>query len=49
MNSNVKYLVRLDDACPTMYSDRWQKIEEILDKHKIKPMVGIILIIMIQL
>ena len=42
MNSKVKYLVRLDDACPTMDSSKWRKIEEILDKHHIKPMVGII-------
>ena len=42
MNSKVKYLVRLDDACPTMDRSKWGKIEAILDKYNIKPMVGII-------
>lgn len=36
------YFIRLDDACPRMDSKRWGKIEEILDKHSIKPLVGII-------
>jgi hypothetical protein len=38
----VKYLVRLDDACPTMDKDKWTRIESILDKFEIKPMVGVI-------
>ncbi|MCM0220079.1 DUF2334 domain-containing protein [Bacteroides fragilis] len=38
----TKYLIRLDDACPTMAKDRWQKIEYILDKYSIYPMVGVI-------
>lgn len=38
----IKYLLRLDDACPTMYRRNWDCIEEILDKHNIKPLVGII-------
>lgn len=42
MMSNVKYLLRLDDACPTMHRERWKKIEMILDNHSIKPMVGVI-------
>lgn len=37
-----KYLIRLDDACPTMDSAKWQRIEKILDKFGIRPMVGII-------
>lgn len=36
------YLLRLDDACEYMDVDRWSKIENILDKHEIKPIVGII-------
>ena len=36
------YLVRLDDACPQMNKQKWQRIENILDKYRIKPMVGII-------
>lgn len=38
----MKYLVRLDDACPTMNYSRWSKIEQILDKYNIKPLVGIV-------
>lgn len=36
------YLIRLDDACPTMNRDRWGRIEALLDKYGIKPMVGVI-------
>lgn len=36
------YLVRLDDACPFMDSKKWQRMEDILDKYGIKPLVGII-------
>jgi predicted deacetylase len=42
MSKKINYLVRLDDACPTMDVQKWQRIEEILDKYNIKPMVGII-------
>lgn len=41
MKSN-KYLIRLDDACPTMHAKNWDKIELILDQYHIKPMVGVI-------
>ena len=37
-----QYLIRLDDACPTMDSAKWGRIEEILDCYGIKPMVGVI-------
>lgn len=37
-----KYLIRLDDACPTMCASKWQRIEEILDRYYLRPMVGII-------
>lgn len=36
------YLIRLDDACETMNSRNWNKMEKLLDKYKIKPIVGII-------
>jgi len=39
---NVKYLIRLDDACPQMCHERWQIIENILDGNSVKPLVGII-------
>lgn len=37
-----KYLLRLDDACPYMDKAKWQRMEVILDKYDIKPLVGII-------
>ena len=37
-----KYLIRLDDACPTMNSYKWGKMEDMLDNYNIKPMVGIV-------
>lgn len=37
-----KYLIRLDDACPFMNRVRWQRMENILDKYGVKPLVGII-------
>lgn len=37
-----KYLIRLDDACPTMDAEKWQRIENILDSYGVRPMVGII-------
>lgn len=38
----VNYLLRLDDACPTMNRDHWDRLESILDVYHIKPMVGIV-------
>lgn len=38
----TKYLIRLDDACPYMDSKKWQRMEDILDKYGVKPLVGII-------
>ena len=38
----TKYLVRLDDACPTMDAVKWQRMETLLDAYEVKPMVGII-------
>lgn len=37
-----KYLIRLDDACPTMNHKKWGRMEALLDKYSIKPMVGVI-------
>lgn len=37
-----EYLIRLDDACPTMENERWAAVERVLDQYGIKPMVGII-------
>ena len=38
-----KYIIRLDDACPNMNKDLWDKTEEFLNRHSVKPIVGIIL------
>lgn len=37
-----KYLIRLDDACPTMDAKKWQLMEDMLDIYGVKPMVGVI-------
>lgn len=37
-----KYLLRLDDASDYMDVEKWQKMENLLDKYGIKPLVGII-------
>lgn len=38
----TKYLIRLDDACPTMDKVKWQRMEDILANFMIRPMVGVI-------
>ena len=38
----IHYLLRLDDACPTMDNQKWQRMEDLLDMYGVKPMVGII-------
>lgn len=37
-----KIYVRLDDACPWMDHDKWDRIIDILDRNEIKPLIGII-------
>ena len=37
-----QYLIRLDDACPTMDSLKWAQMEALLDKYGVVPMVGIV-------
>ena len=36
------YLIRLDDACSTMNKNNWQRVEKLLDKYKVKPIVAVI-------
>lgn len=36
------YLVRLDDACPTMSRERWIAVENLLDRHGIRPIVAVV-------
>ena len=38
----AKYLLRLDDACEMMNHQKWQRMEALLDKHNVKPMVAVI-------
>jgi predicted deacetylase len=38
----ARYLIRLDDACPEMEYERWQRVEEILDEFKIRPIVAVV-------
>lgn len=37
-----KYIVRLDDASDYMDVEKWQRMENLLNKYNIKPLVGII-------
>jgi predicted deacetylase len=39
---SAKYIIRLDDACPTMNGEKWDRIEQILDRYNIKPIVAVI-------
>ena len=38
----VNYLIRLDDACPQMHLEKWERVECILNKYSIKPIVAVI-------
>lgn len=37
-----KMFIRLDDACPNRDIDKWDRMEILLDRYGIKPLVGII-------
>ena len=37
-----KYIIRLDDACEKMDVENWDRMEKLLDKYKVKPLVGVI-------
>lgn len=37
-----KYIIRLDDVCETMNKKNWDRMEGLLDKYHIKPIVGVI-------
>lgn len=36
------YIIRLDDACPTMDHEKWDRLERLLIKYGVKPIVGVI-------
>ncbi len=37
-----KLLIRFDDLCPTMDYTQWNRAVELLDRHGVKPLIGII-------
>lgn len=39
---SARYIVRLDDACPTMAHHKWLEVENIFDQFCIKPIVAVI-------
>lgn len=38
----AKYIIRLDDACPTMLAENWCALESVFDELGIMPIVGVI-------
>lgn len=38
----MSYIIRLDDACEKMNNEKWDRMEALLDKYNIKPLVGVI-------
>jgi predicted deacetylase len=38
----AKYLVRFDDICPTMNWHVWNRVEELLLRYKIRPMLAVV-------
>lgn len=42
VSSRAKYIIRLDDACPTMRADTWDGLESLFDELNIRPIVGVV-------
>ena len=38
----TRYIMRLDDACPKRDVAKWDRMEALLDKYGVKPLVGVI-------
>lgn len=38
----MKYLIRLDDVCDTMNWEKWLRMEALLDKYHVKPLIAVI-------
>jgi len=38
----MEFCIRLDDACPQMNLEKWNRVEHLLDQYEIKPLVGVI-------
>lgn len=39
---SAQFLVRLDDACPTMNAARWARMEAVLDDLRVRPIVAVV-------
>lgn len=39
---SARYLIRLDDACSTMDRRKWRLLEEVLDRHQVRPIVAVV-------
>lgn len=37
-----QYIIRLDDACEKRDMEKWNRMEKLLDRYEIKPIVGVI-------
>lgn len=42
IRTGARYLIRLDDACPTMRHAAWEQMEALLDSMGIRPIVGVV-------
>lgn len=40
--TGARFLVRLDDACPTLNRKMWREVEAVLDAHDVRPIVAVI-------
>jgi len=38
----AKFIIRMDDACPTMDRSKWDELERIFDRLNIKPIVAVV-------
>lgn len=39
---SARYLLRFDDVCPTMNWSTWDRVETILDRHGVKPILAVV-------
>ena len=42
MVSGVRYVIRMDDACPTMAQSAWRELEALFEELDIRPIAGVI-------
>jgi hypothetical protein len=41
-NTQARFLVGLDNACPTLNPKMWREVEGVLDAHDVRPVVAVI-------